>query len=129
MIELRIRELRGVMSILSKIAKSELPIVLSYKIAKIIRALNAEIPAVDSANKELLSRYGKLDKDGRYIYHADGTLDVEQALQEDYDREFKELMDTCITIPCEKISIDALERNGIRLSPIEVMTIEGLLME
>ena len=103
MIELRILELRWVLSILSKVAKSELPIVLSYKIAKIIRALNAEIPAVESANKKLLSRYGKLDKDGRYVYHADGTLDVEQALQEDYDREFKELMDTCITIPCERI--------------------------
>ena len=45
--------------------------------------------------KELLSRYGKLDKDGRYVYHADGTL----------------------------------ERDGIRLSPIEVITIEGPLME
>ena len=56
---------------LSRLAGQSLPVKQSYKLAKLVKAVNGEIGVYDGERIKLCEKYGKLNKD-KNLYEFDG---------------------------------------------------------
>ena len=89
-----------------------------YKVAKIVKGFNEELPTYNEVRQKIISKHGELQEDNKsYI--------IKEPNREGYDKEISEFLDTEFEINQPKL--DDKELITVLLTPNEVMALEPIL--
>ncbi len=108
---------------LDYLTKRQLPIKVSYAIAKNISKIKKELQTYEAERQKLLDRHGKKDDKGEII--ADEHGEVEFKNKEKWTKDIEELLSIEVDIDIHKFDIKELE--GYEISPGELLAIEYMI--
>ena len=109
-----IREIYASRTSLGKLAQAQLPVKLSYDLAKLLKKLNDEYTLIEDQRVALVKKHGEEIDGGEFTIAND-----EQ--KENFLNEFNELLDNDIEVDFEKINVDQL--GNISISPNELSSL------
>lgn len=105
----------------------QLPVKVSYALAKNINKLENDAKLYEKERFKLLEKYCGLDEDGNIKADENGEAIFKDGCREQWNNDIKELMDFENEIDIHKFKLDQLE--GYVLSPSEIMVIEYMIEE
>lgn len=112
---------------LSEIIKKQLPVKVSYAIAKNIAKIEAELNVYNKEREKLIEKYSVKDEQGKTIVDENNQIKIREENITDWNRDIKELLSIENEVDIHKFSIDALE--GYSMTPAELMIIDYMIEE
>lgn len=119
MITVKLVQLKVAESTLRKIAASEMPVKISYKIGKVLSVINDEIEFIEKERQKLFDKYGIPSEDQTQIV-------VPQENMADFNKGYGEILDIEIGLEAEPLDISEFP-DSLLLSPAEIDSILFLL--
>lgn len=113
---------------LREISEKQLPIKVSYAIAKNINKIESELKIYNSEREKLIDKYAEKDEKGNLISHPNGNVKFKDDCIELWNKEVKELLAIENEIDIHKFSIDLLEGYNT-LSAADLMAIDYMIEE
>ena len=114
-------------AVLSKMANRELPVKVSYAIAKNLIKLESELKIFTAEKNKLIEKYSIKDEQGKTVVDENNHVNIQADHIDDWNKEFEELLAIENEIEIHKFSIDNL--NGYNITPSELMTIDYMIDE
>ncbi|KGJ48069.1 hypothetical protein KD33_16730 [Clostridium sp. NCR] len=111
--------------ILMEISRKELPIKVSYALAKNIAKIEKELEIYNSERQKLLDKYCIKDENGRNKIDENNQLKIQEEHLKDWEIDIKELQNIELEIDIHKFKIDEL--NGYNMAPSELMAIDYMI--
>ena len=111
-------------NVLSKLNNSTLSVKTSYKLAKNIKAIDKEIVLFNEERQKIINKYAIKNEKGENKIE-NGI--VELADTENFNKEYRELLDIEVDIKIEKINIDELAKSDLTITPGELSLIDYLI--
>lgn len=132
---MRLSEVEGRLKGLLKIAGKNLPVKVSYAIAKNIKVLNEEYKTIDEERIKLCEKYADKDEDGKSVKVEKEGKEVYQFSddnEEKVNEEYKELLETEAELDIHKVSIEEFEKCDMSdrydiLNPSEYSVLEFMI--
>jgi len=112
---------------LSQIAQKELPVRVSYAIAKNIIKFQAELKTYNTEREKLIEKYSIKDENGHTVADENNQIKFQPDLVLDWNKDIKELLSIENQIDIHQFSIDAL--NGYNMTASDLMLIEYMITE
>jgi len=112
---------------LGEIAQKQLPVKVSYAIAKNISKIEGELKIYNSERDKLIEKYGQKDQAGKTIINENNQIKLKEESISAWNEDIKSLLDIEIDIDIHKFSLNEL--NGINISPAELQTIDYMIEE
>ena len=115
-------------NLLGNLTHKQLPIKVSYAIAKNISKIEKELEIYNKERRKLIDKYCLKDEEGNLIDEnnqfkiADGNL-------ESWNKDMNELLDIEIDINIHKFSKDDLFNSNCNITPAELMLIDYMIEE
>ncbi len=106
--------INSIAPVLSKMMSKELSPVTSFKLVKIVKAVNAEIEIFNGERIKLLEKYGTTSEDKSDYIIPDENKDA-------FNKGISELLALEVDIAVEKVN---LANEDIKISPADMMKIE-----
>lgn len=120
---IKIGKLLTLKNAVSELMNLEMPIVPSYKAAKIFKCINEELVTIENKRRDLVKKYGEP------VEGSDtGDIRVKQESMEDFNKEFKELTDIDVTLNVDIIRISEFG-DKVTLSPRILVELEDFIRE
>lgn len=129
MIKFKLRDLTNIINAIKKIIQADLPVIHSYKISKILKKLDEEFQSFEMGRSKLLEKYGEKDGKGNFITDKDGMCKIKNDKQKEFAKDYKELLDIEVELDCEKISLNLLMQNDIKLSSVDMLVLEDFIID
>ena len=111
--------------VLRKLNNAELPVRVSYKLAKNIKSIDKELKIYEEEKQKLINKYCEKDDEGKNKINEDGTIKILDT--EKWNKDIKELLDIEAEINIEKINIDELAKSDLKLTPSELTLIDYMI--
>ncbi|CEK34135.1 hypothetical protein UMC2_13851 [[Clostridium] sordellii] len=111
--------------ILMEISRKELPIKVSYALAKNISKIEKELEIYNSERQKLLDKYCVKDENGKNKVDENNQLKIQEEYLKDWEQDIKELQNIELEIDIHKFKIDEL--NGYNMAPSELMAIDYMI--
>lgn len=127
MIETNLREIIDAQETLKMISKMKLKARSAYKLARILREADKELKTEQEAHKELIDKYGQRDENGDLKQTEEGNFLIEEENLNEYFKEYKELLDTLVTLNCDFIDLADIEE--ATLTPSQMNSIMVFIHE
>lgn len=112
---------------LAEISKKQLPVKVSYAIAKNISKIESELKIYNKEREKLIQKHAELDEKGQIKIEEDGQVVFKEGAKEQCEKDLKELLVIENEIDVHKFSIIELE--GYSMTPAELMLIEYMIEE
>lgn len=115
-------------NLLGNLTHKQLPIKVSYAIAKNISKIEKELEIYNKERQKLIDKYCLKDEEGNLIDEnnqfkiADGNL-------ESWNKDMNEILDIEIDINIHKFSKDDLFNSNCNITPAELMLIDYMIEE
>lgn len=116
MINTTIKTLFGAMGILRKLSNKELPVKVSYSLAKVIKAASAELATYDGQRIKLCEQYGKLNEDG-------SEYEIDEARRSEFEAKADELINLAVEIDVKPVKLP----DDVKLKAQEILLIEDFI--
>ena len=114
---------------LGAITNKELPVRVSYAIAKNINKIESELKVYDSQKQKLIDRYSEKGEDGKTLIDAENKIKIQDEYLEDWNRDIKELLAIENEVGIHKFNISELENSNCAMTPAELMLIDYMIEE
>jgi hypothetical protein len=111
---------------LARISQKELPIKVSYAIAKNTDKIDAELKIFNKERNKLIEKYAEKDDKGKII--SDERGDIKFKDKKAWDKDIKELSDLENEFEIHQFPLSALD-NINNLSPSEIRAIDYMIDE
>lgn len=121
------RILNGV-DVLSALTNKQLPVKVSYAIAKNVAKIEAELKTYNSEREKLLEKYSKKDEEGKSITE-NGNVTIQEDKVQEWDKDIADLLAIENEIDIHKFSINEFNNRDYDISPAELMTIDYMITE
>lgn len=115
-------------NVLGAISQKNLPIKVSYAIAKNISKIEAEIKVYNKERQKLIEKYSVKDEEGKPLIE-ENSIKIAPEHVEDWNRDIKELLAIENEIDIHKFHIDELINSKCDMSPAELMLIDYMIEE
>lgn len=114
-------EIRGMQRGLLTLTQTQLPIRVSYRLAKLFNFCRQELTIIEETRIKLVKKYSKedLDKPGEY--------EVKSENGEKFREELEQLMEEEVEFEFDPISLDELD--GIKISPLDLSGLSKIIKE
>ena len=112
---------------LGAIAEKQLPIKVSYAIAKNISKIECELKIYNKEKQKLVEKYAELDANGNVTDDGTGQIMFKEGCKDQWNKDIKELMAIENEVDIHKFKLDEL--NGQIMTPAEIMLIEYMIEE
>ena len=113
-------EIRALEQSLVKLNDKELPIRIAFRLGKFLKKIYEELALIEKYRKDLVKKYSNgEDKSGNY--------EVIKDKEEDFKKEFSELLMEEIDIDFSPISISEL--GDISLTPVDMIRLDKIIYE
>lgn len=113
-------------NILANLINKKMPIKTSYKVMKIVTAIEGEETFFDQKMNLIITEFGSKNEKGDFIYSGENTIKIQEGKEEECQDRVKELESIEIEIPDVKISLEELE-NSIELTPKELYMLDKII--
>lgn len=126
MIKVNINTLMSIKPILQELANIRMPAKQSFKILRILKAVDAEYASIEEIQRNIVINYGKKDENDEFMLDSEnqGYL-IADEYQDKVAKELEELMASEIELDCDKINMNVLD--NISLSPSQLLAIEPFI--
>ena len=111
--------------VLRKLNNAELPVRVSYKLAKNIKNIDKELKIYEEEKQKLINKYGEKDEEGKLKTKEDGSINITDT--ENWNKDIKELLEIEAEINIEKINIDELGKSDFKITPSELSLIDYMI--
>ena len=115
-------------NVLGAISQKNLPIKVSYAIAKNIAKIEAEIKVYNKERQKLIDKYSVKDEEGKPLIE-DNSIKIAEEHVEEWNRDIKELLAIENEVDIHKFHIDKLINSNCDMSPAELMLIDYMIEE
>ena len=113
---------------LSAISQKQLPVKVSYAIAKNISKIEAELKIYNAEKQKLLEKYAEKDKDGK-VKSENGSIRIQKEHIEDWNKDIKELLAIENEVDIHKFKLSELDGKACNFSPSEFMAIDYMIID
>lgn len=110
---------------LASIAQKELPIKVSYAIAKNLAKLEAELKTYNIEREKLIEKCSVKDENGKTIVDENSQIKIQPGQIADWNKDMKELLSIENDIDIHQFGIEALD--GYSITPAELMLIDYMI--
>lgn len=111
--------------ILMEISRKELPIKVSYALAKNISKIEKELEIYNSERQKLLDKYCIKDEHGENKVDENNQLKIQEEYLKDWEKDIKELQNIELEIDIHKFKLEEL--NGYNMTPSELIAIDYMI--
>jgi homogentisate 1,2-dioxygenase len=111
-------ELRKMGPALDRLAKKELPVSISYRVAKFLKKVSDELFVVEKERIKLIQRFGQMHGEEKKVIVPPDKMDT-------FQKEFNALLDEEVEI--EVSSMDAKDFGSISISPQDIVLLERII--
>jgi len=112
---------------LAEISKKNLPIKVSYAIAKNISKIESELKTYNNERVKLIEKYAARDEKGQIKSDSNGQIIFKEDCQETWNQDIKALLSIENEIDIHKFNISELD--GYSITPAELMLIDYMIEE
>lgn len=126
-VKLSNRKILTDVNILKSISQKQLPVRVSYAIAKNINKIEGELKLYNKERGKLVDKYAEKDKEGKVI--SDENRQIKFKDQEGWNKDINELLDIENEIEIHKFNIAEFNNKPCEFSPSELMTIDYMIEE
>ena len=113
---------------LSQLGQKELPIKVSYAIAKNMTKIQAELDTYNKERQKLIDKYAQRDDNGKIIMIKDNQVQLDKTQLDNWNKDSNELLLIENDISIHKFPLSALEGNN-HITPSELMAISYMIEE
>lgn len=111
---------------LGDVSQKQLPVKVSYSIAKNISKIESELKIYNKQKDKLIEKYAEKDDKGEFIAE-NGGIKLKEGTKKDWDKDLKELLDIENEIEIRKFKFDEIA--NIQISPAELQAIDYMIEE
>lgn len=123
---IKAKQLMDSVDVLKKISDMNLPISLSYKIAKNIMKIEEELAILNKEKQKLIDKYGEKDEDGKIKSDESGRIRILDITS--WTTEYSALEDLQIDIDLTVIpEDDLLKCNELNITPSDIILISYMV--
>ena len=108
MIELTVQEMIDSIPTLRELSNKQLKSKVAYRVARLLREVQAESETFETARVSLIKLYGAKDENGNLKTDENGNTYIEQDKIAEFNSELTDLLTNKITINGDKLNIDDL---------------------
>ncbi len=116
MIKTTISRIFNAMTVLQRLSNKELPVKVSYSLAKVIKAASAELATYDGQRIKLCEQYGKLNEDG-------SEYEIDEARRSEFEAKADELINLAVEIDVKPVKLP----DDVKLKAQEILLIEDFI--
>lgn len=127
--KITIRNILNDTNSLAVISQKQLPIKVSYAIAKNIKKLESELKIYNEERQKLIDQYCIKDNEGNNVIDENNNLKIADEHLDAWNKEINELMDIEVDIDIHKFNLDSLMNGSYDMTPAELMIIEYMIEE
>ena len=113
--EVTLAELKSIEPSLNKLIQMQLPIKISYRLAKVLKKISQELVTLEETRHMLVKKYGELNEETQQIV-------VPNDKTQDFVDEMQIILDEIYEL--EFIPMDIEEMGNVTLSPSDVVNLE-----
>ena len=114
---------------LGQLTQKQLPIKISYALAKNISKIENELKIYNSEKDKLIDQYAIKDEKGNLKVDENNQFKVREEYKEVWEKEIEELLDIEINLDVHKIKLDELMLSNCNMTPAELMLIDYMIEE
>lgn len=114
---------------LGALTNKQLPIKISYAIAKNISKIEKDLELYNKEKQKLVDKYCIKDEKGSNKIDENNQLKIADENLDDWNKSINELLDIEIDIDIHKFSINDLLNSNCEMTPSELMLIEYMIEE
>ena len=112
------QELLNNIGALRSVAQKQLPVKISYAIAKNISKVDSELKIYNKERQKLVDKYAEKDKNGQPKINKNNQYNIKKECMEDWNRDVQELLSISVELDVFTFSVDLLD--GFNISPAEM---------
>lgn len=125
MITLTLEQLINSTEGLKGLGQKQLKARCAYTVGKLMKQAENEITSFNEARADLIKKYGEKDVNGELVTAENGNVKIPNEVLADFNKEFKELLDTEIEINSNKIQMADLE--NVNFTPAEMAQLDEFI--
>lgn len=111
---------------LSIIAKKQLPVKVSYAIAKNISKIEKELKIYEEERLKLLEKYAVKDEDGKVVIEKN-KIKIDENKRDSWEKEINELLEIEVDINMHKFKLEYLD--NLNMSAEELVLLDYMIEE
>lgn len=115
--------------LLGSLAQKQLPIKISYAIAKNVSKIENELKIYNDERQKLLDKYCIKDEKGKNKIDENNQLKISDENLDDWNKSINELLDIEINIDIHKFNKEDLLNSNCEMTPSELMLIDYMIEE
>lgn len=127
MIELTVQEMIDSIPTLRELSNKQLKSKVAYRVARLLREVQAESETFETARVSLIKLYGAKDENGNLKADENGNTYIEQDKVAEFNSELTDLLTNKITINGDKLSLDDL--GDETFTPQQMLSFSAFLEE
>jgi len=123
--KVKLSEIKNIVKAIQNIAYQKIPVKMALKISMFVKELGAKNDVYEDTRIKLCLMYCEKDAEEKPVIENN----VYKGLSDnaDFTKEFAALNEEIVDIEFDGISIDTLEKEGVKLSVADVMALESIL--
>lgn len=114
---------------LGTLTNKQLPIKVSYAIAKNVSKIEKELDLYNKERQKLVDKYCIKDEKGNNKIDENNQLKIADENLDDWNKSINELLDIEIEIDIHKFNINDLLNSNLDMTPSEIMLIDYMIEE
>lgn len=129
--KIRLFDLKIAVDILRQISTVKLPILLSYKLSKILKETEKDYEFYDKNLSDIIRAHGELDEEGNLIWVNENSIKIRDGKEEDCQKALNELDNIQVDFPQIYFTLEDLTtlNSHIELNSEEVKRILPFIQE
>lgn len=116
-------------NLLAALTNKQLPIKISYAIAKNISKIEKELEIYNIERQKIIDKYCIKDSKGNNAIDDNNQYKIDDKYLESFNKDINELLDIEIDINMHKINKDDLFDSNCNMTPAELMLIDYMIEE
>lgn len=114
---------------LGTLTNKQLPIKVSYAVAKNVSKIEKELEIYNKERQKLVDKYCIKDEKGNNKIDENNQLKIANENLDDWNKSINELLDIEIEIDIHKFNINDLLNSNLDMTPSELMLIDYMIEE
>lgn len=123
------RELQSKVQILNMLSNRQLPVKVSYALAKNINSVNKELKIFESERQKLIKEYSLKNESGDPKIEDNKILFPDEEKENECNEKYNELLDIETEIEIRTVNENELLNSNLEFSPAELIELDFMITE
>lgn len=112
---------------LNNLSNLELPVKVSYKIAKNIMNIEKELKVYNTQRQKLIDKYCLKDENNQNVIDENNNFTIDNKYLDKWNKKINELLDIEVDIEILTFKIDELMYDNYKMTPSQLMLIDYMI--